>query len=68
MKYVGCGSCHTSILTELGNVYLCGNGAFGQIGNSERQKCNIPMKIELNNVIVEIAVGYYHTVSYLNIN
>lgn len=67
--YVGCGCCHTAVLTQSGFVYVCGNNSFGQIGDLTRQKTNIPLKVELGNIpVTKITVGYFHTVSHYFIN
>ncbi|XP_077300277.1 uncharacterized protein LOC143921047 [Arctopsyche grandis] len=64
VAYVGCGSCHTVILTTKGRVYVCGNSAFGQIGDSSRQKSNVPLKINLgSSPVTKITVGYFHTLA-----
>lgn len=54
------------MLTLSGSVYLCGNSAFGQIGDSNRQKSNVPLRIDLgSSPVILISVGYFHTVSFL---
>lgn len=61
---VGCGSCHTVVLMKNGEVWACGAGVFGQLGQGHRDKSSVPIRVPIQEPVVAIAVGYFHTVSH----
>jgi alpha-tubulin suppressor-like RCC1 family protein len=59
-----CGGSHTALVTTSGDVYTCGNGIFGQLGNGEEKDSNkskliksLAEKID----VVEASCGSAHT-------
>ncbi|CAB3243026.1 unnamed protein product [Arctia plantaginis] len=60
---VGCGACHTVVLMKNGEVWACGAGVFGQIGQGNRNKASVPLRVPIPDTVVAIAVGYFHNVA-----
>ncbi|XP_075970698.1 uncharacterized protein LOC142973045 [Anticarsia gemmatalis] len=63
---VGCGACHTVVLMKNGEVWACGAGVFGQVGQGNRNKASVPMRVPLQDPVVAIAVGYFHNLALTN--
>ncbi|XP_063532563.1 uncharacterized protein LOC134743150 [Cydia strobilella] len=59
---VGCGACHTVVLTRNGEVWAMGAGVFGQLGSSARDKSSLPLRVALD-AVENIAVGYFHNLA-----
>ncbi|GBP45055.1 X-linked retinitis pigmentosa GTPase regulator [Eumeta japonica] len=60
---VSAGSNHTAILTENGNVYVCGSNSDGQLGlGEETRTCLKFTKLKFMEQIAFVECGYYHTV------
>ena len=51
----------TMFLLKCGKIYICGRNKHGQLGLGHNDDCNIPNKLELNNIIA-VDNGYAHTV------
>lgn len=50
------------IFTESGEVYIWGSGGEGQLGlGSEKHKVVIPTHLPMNDRVVHLSCGYYHT-------
>jgi RCC1 and BTB domain-containing protein len=60
---ISCGSSHSLVLTESGEVFGWGNNAFGQLGIGNNLHQSSPIKVNLkNNVFVkDIVCGLYHS-------
>jgi len=68
-RKVEAGTEHTCALDEMGGIYCWGHGIFGQLGNSESQGSNKPVKVEFGSSsminlggekIEDISAGGYH--------
>jgi alpha-tubulin suppressor-like RCC1 family protein len=63
-----CGSRHTLVLTDCGEVYAWGYNEFGQIGNERRgrNECqSIPIKVSDFNdeKVIQISCGFHHSIA-----
>ncbi|PZC79028.1 hypothetical protein B5X24_HaOG216979 [Helicoverpa armigera] len=63
---IGCGACHSVVLTQNGEVWASGAGVFGQLGSASRQKASIPRRVVLPEPVRAIAVGYFHNLALTN--
>ncbi|XP_052750521.1 uncharacterized protein LOC113511861 [Galleria mellonella] len=60
---VGCGACHTVVLTKGGEAWAMGAGVFGQLGSGARHKSSLPIRVALPATaapVCHLAVGYFH--------
>ncbi|XP_059060300.1 uncharacterized protein LOC131853429 [Achroia grisella] len=60
---VGCGACHTVVVTVGGEVWAMGAGVFGQLGGGARHKSSLPVRVALPPAAGparSLAVGYFH--------
>ena len=64
VKTVSCGSMHTAIITENGNLYTFGNNYYGQLGLGNNTNTNIPTLVNVPGALKVKAVscGGHHTV------
>ncbi|KAM3962285.1 RCC1 and BTB domain containing protein claret [Aphomia sociella] len=63
---VGCGSCHTVVLSAGGEIWACGAGVLGQLGNGGRMKSSLPTRVAMPTSaapVTHIAVGYFHNLA-----
>ncbi|XP_053602363.1 uncharacterized protein ca [Plodia interpunctella] len=60
---VGCGACHSVVLTRSGDVFASGAGVFGQLGSGARHKATVPLRVAMPQSAVAIAVGYFHNLA-----
>ena len=63
---VSCGAKYTIFVTKLGDVWACGGGECGQLGNGRCTFQEIPKKITFNGVstqIVDAAAGWGHVIA-----
>ena len=60
IKKVTAGWYHTIFLTTTGDVYVCGDNTYGQLGNGTNVATNIPIKLDLK--CSDIAAGQGHSV------
>eukprot|EP00794_Sanderia_malayensis_P003524 gene3523-4025_t len=61
---VRCGTSHTGLVTEGGEVWMWGSNDFGQLGLGDQKQRNVPCKIPStfwNELIVNISCGGRHT-------
>ncbi|MFZ5948284.1 MAG: T9SS type A sorting domain-containing protein [Stygiobacter sp.] len=64
IKQIACGDYHTIALTIDGQVYSWGRNDYGQLGNSNQQNSNVPVKtLGLAKTIIQIAAGSRHSVA-----
>jgi hypothetical protein len=59
IKQISCGGDHSLVLSKNGEVYSFGWGEYGQLGHNNTVSLNVPRKIALNDVIVQVAAGGY---------
>jgi hypothetical protein len=64
-KKVACGSHHTVVENTLGNVYVWGHNAFGELGLGHTNAVNTPTALpvagDLTEIAIDIAAGDYST-------
>ena len=58
---VSCGSRHTAIVTLRGEVFTCGFGDAGQLGNGRLDTEFRFAPIQINEEVCQVACGVYHT-------
>jgi alpha-tubulin suppressor-like RCC1 family protein len=72
IKKVSCGGQHTAILTEDGNLYMCGNGRNGELGRGDVLESTSVVRDEpllVNHFkikgekIIDVACGSSHTIA-----
>ncbi len=72
IKKISCGGHHTAILTEFGDLYMCGNGRDGELGRGdvlESQSVNRyePLLVSafkhMNEKVVDVSCGSSHTIA-----
>ncbi|KAG0590970.1 hypothetical protein KC19_1G139700 [Ceratodon purpureus] len=56
---------HSAFLTDKGELYTCGDGAFGQLGHGNTESCLLPCRVEhLSSVCINmVACGMRHTLA-----
>lgn len=62
IKQIACGSNHTALLTDRGEVYMCGYDSQGELGLGKSGPVTIPLMISNFNGIKQVGCGYRHTV------
>ena len=62
---IKCGGEHTLFLSEIGRVYACGHGYFGQLGLGNNKNVKSPILVHslTNKNIIEIASGWSHSLA-----
>lgn len=60
------GACHTIVLMKNGEVWACGASVFGQVGQGNRNKASVPLRVPLQDPVVAIAAGYFHNLALTN--
>ena len=60
---IKCGGEHTLFLSDIGRVYACGHGYFGQLGLGNNKNVKTPILVHslTNKNIIEIAAGWSHS-------
>ena len=60
---IKCGGEHTLFLSDIGRVYACGHGYFGQLGLGNNKNVKSPILVQSlsNKNIIEIATGWSHS-------
>ena len=60
---IKCGGEHSLFLSDLGKVYACGHGYFGQLGLGNNKNVRSPILVHSlsNKNIIEIAAGWSHS-------
>ena len=60
---IKCGGEHTLFLSDVGRVYACGHGYFGQLGLGNNKNVKSPILVQSlsNKNIIEIAAGWSHS-------
>ena len=60
---IKCGGEHTLFLSDIGRVYVCGHGYFGQLGLGNNKNVKTPILVHslTNKNIIEIAAGWSHS-------
>jgi len=66
-KKISLGYAYSFFLTHNGNVYSCGAGENGRLGNNSVQNICIPQKVDIADEIIDISCGSTHT-CFLTIN
>eukprot|EP00002_Diphylleia_rotans_P007162 TRINITY_DN1666_c0_g1_i3.p1 TRINITY_DN1666_c0_g1~~TRINITY_DN1666_c0_g1_i3.p1 ORF type:complete len:403 (+),score=74.74 TRINITY_DN1666_c0_g1_i3:72-1280(+) len=61
---VSCGSNHTAVVTDKGELYTFGKGVDGQLGHGDigNRSSPLPVKGLKDHKVVDVACGYDHTV------
>lgn len=66
VRQVAAGSDHTGIVTEAGDLFMCGEGYFGQLGLGDHNKQATPTLVERaifdGEAVLMVACGFSHTV------
>lgn len=62
---ISAGSTHSACITSKGEVFVWGNGIYGQIGNSMKEHSLVPCKIDAfrGDMVKQIACGANHTLA-----
>lgn len=66
---VVCGYAHTAFLTKTGQVYVCGNSTYGQVGSGETKKQTSPVLLNFfddSERVTMIACGFFHNIVLTN--
>jgi alpha-tubulin suppressor-like RCC1 family protein len=68
VKQLACGSGHTCILTEEGEVYSVGRGDDGRLGHNDNAWKYIPRLVNalMGKVVSLVTCGSYHTAAVTN--
>jgi len=62
--WVSCGTRHTSIVDDMGNLYMCGAGDCGQLGTNSKEKEILPVHLNKLHVrIKQTSCGIFHTLA-----
>ena len=61
IKQLVCGNEFTALLTEQGDVYMCGLGIFGQLGTGNNKKLFRPEKVDYLPPINQVSLGWNHS-------
>ena len=59
---ISCGSDHTMILTEQGELFACGHNNMGQLGVGHKNNLDKFHKLKLNEFILSVNCGHRHTI------
>jgi X-linked retinitis pigmentosa GTPase regulator len=77
IKKIACGGHHTAILSDKGDLYMCGNGRDGELGNgnilqSASVSRNYPIFVYhfklSNEKVVDVSCGSSHTLALVEMN
>jgi alpha-tubulin suppressor-like RCC1 family protein len=72
IKKISCGGHHTAILTEEGDLYMCGNGRDGELGRGDLLESHSVMRYEPllvthfkndNEKVIDVSCGSSHTIA-----
>lgn len=63
VQSVGCGACHSVLLTRGGELWACGASVFGQLGTGQRGKASLPVRVALHEPVRALAAGYFHNLA-----
>ena len=60
---IKCGGEHSMFLSNIGRVYVCGHGYFGQLGLGNNKNIKTPIIVQSlsNKTIIEIGAGWSHS-------
>ena len=65
VRQVAAGLCHTGIVTEAGDLLVCGWGEYGQLGLGDEDDRTIPTRVARavfdGEAVLMVACGKYHT-------
>ena len=68
VKRVSCGGEHTAFLSFEGNLYTCGAGNQGQLGNGSTESLYAPKHIGVKEKLMEVSCGIAHTLALSTTN
>ncbi|GAB6021148.1 hypothetical protein CHUAL_003779 [Chamberlinius hualienensis] len=63
VTHISAGYAHSLFQTSAGDVYACGCGAFGQLGNGIACKRSTPIKVPIDEKVASSSSGYFHNVA-----
>jgi hypothetical protein len=63
IQKISCGQFHSLLLSCDGDIYAFGWNRCGQVGNGTREKQRFPIKLEFNNIFIDIASHHYYCIS-----
>merc|ERR1719221_727076 len=61
VRNVAAGKLHTVLLKHDGTVWTTGSNNYGQLGFPDPEKTNVPLQVNIDNV-VQVAAGDYFTI------
>lgn len=67
---VSAGWSHSGFVSDIGLLFTCGDGSFGQLGQGDYRSQSTPVKVDYfaNNFVNQIACGMRHSLVLLNGN
>uniref|UniRef100_K3WWQ6 RCC1-like domain-containing protein n=1 Tax=Globisporangium ultimum (strain ATCC 200006 / CBS 805.95 / DAOM BR144) TaxID=431595 RepID=K3WWQ6_GLOUD len=65
VKSIACGGSHSGVIAANGDVYLWGNGQYGQLGNGAVRNRRVPTKIRTlqGKHVTQLAFGEWHSMA-----
>ncbi len=61
IKQVACGSWHTAVVTEDGQLYTFGRNNDGQLGLGHKRNINVPTLVHMDKKVISVSAGGGHT-------
>lgn len=61
LRSVSCGSQHSALITQDGQLLTFGTGWFGRLGNGERDNEYVPKLVDMPSAVKEVHCATYHT-------
>ncbi|KAJ6844641.1 ultraviolet-B receptor UVR8 isoform X2 [Iris pallida] len=60
---VSAGWSHSGFVTDRGQLFMCGDGSFGQLGNGNPQSCSSPVEVPffISKHVEQVACGMRHS-------
>ncbi|KAG6746250.1 hypothetical protein POTOM_050781 [Populus tomentosa] len=70
VTHVSAGWSHSGFVSDIGLLFTCGDGSFGQLGQGDYRSQSTPVKVDCftNNFVNQIACGMRHSLVLLNGN
>jgi hypothetical protein len=63
IKKISCGSAHSLLLSCDGDIYAFGSNNWGEVGNGTKINQKFPIKLDLNNKLIDIESHSYYCIS-----
>lgn len=64
---ISAGSAHSACINQRGDVFVFGNGIYGQMGNGKKENSYIPIKVPNLELCRQVASGLNHIIAFSNL-